>query len=332
MNPSNQKITWPPSPGLVFATLPYLKTAYNQLYRYTFHSLEVKWDMAVQRRPRIGETEEQIALEVQREVADGILEIRVALAEGEDTGTTGPEEGEDTGTTGPEEGEPSTLERTGNTQNPLDTVGLLQPIQRTNANVHRGDFVRAYNLEEQVEPGHMRNELRLIRDLRNLNHQLDTAHPQNRNVTNARLEERPTAGRHQATNYQVNINNTHNHRHTDGEIILNEHQWTVVHNIPAMQFVSSVIGALVFPPIAAIMGDILKYILPSSFIAPKVASCYSSKVIKKGILTERWGRTVIGGCLFVLLKDAFTLYCKWKKARDFGKRIIIDYKGKRNSS
>jgi hypothetical protein len=33
----------------------------------------------------------------------------------------------------------------------------------------------------------------------------------------------------------------------------------------------------------------------------------------------------------VVLKDAIVLYCKWKKARDFGKKKILDYVGKRGS-
>jgi len=28
-----------------------------------------------------------------------------------------------------------------------------------------------------------------------------------------------------------------------------------------------------------------------------------------------------------VLKDALVLYCKWKKARDFGKMKILDYVG-----
>jgi hypothetical protein len=32
-----------------------------------------------------------------------------------------------------------------------------------------------------------------------------------------------------------------------------------------------------------------------------------------------------------VLKDAVTLYCKWRKARDFGKKRIEEFKGKRTN-
>lgn len=85
-------------------------------------------------------------------------------------------------------------------------------------------------------------------------------------------------------------------------------------------------GALFFPAISAAMGDILKHSLPPRLVGRAVGSKGS-----RGLLSEKWGRTVVGGCLFVVLKDAITLYCKWKKARDFGKKKVLDYVGKRGS-
>src|SRR5580700_3076736 len=54
---------WPPSPGLAIAVLPYIRKAYNELYRIAFAELEKKWDQAVLRRPREGETIEEVAQE-----------------------------------------------------------------------------------------------------------------------------------------------------------------------------------------------------------------------------------------------------------------------------
>jgi len=45
------------------------------------------------------------------------------------------------------------------------------------------------------------------------------------------------------------------------------------------------------------------------------------------LLREKWGRTVVGGCTFVVLKDAVVLYCKWRRARDWGRRKVRDYVG-----
>ena len=93
MYPANHKISWPPSPGLVFLTIPYLRTAYNEIYRLIFSELETKWEMAVQRKPRVGETEEQVAREaVREEDEDAFFEVRVALRGEENIDPQGPNE------------------------------------------------------------------------------------------------------------------------------------------------------------------------------------------------------------------------------------------------
>jgi hypothetical protein len=89
------------------------------------------------------------------------------------------------------------------------------------------------------------------------------------------------------------------------------------------------------------MGDILALTLPSRLVDPNFGSRTVStlgifgrttgkfNLTTKGILKEKWGRSLVGGCLFVVLKDAVVLYCKWKKARDFGKRRVRDWEGRR---
>ncbi len=100
-------------------------------------------------------------------------------------------------------------------------------------------------------------------------------------------------------------------------------------NISTSRIISTVMGALFFPAVSSMMGSLLKYTLPRSWVTTKFAG-------SRGLLKEQWGRSIVGGCLFVVLKDMVTLYCKWKKARDFGSRKILDYvpkekNGKRRS-
>ncbi|KAF7720096.1 Uncharacterized protein PECH_001209 [Penicillium ucsense] len=83
----------------------------------------------------------------------------------------------------------------------------------------------------------------------------------------------------------------------------------------------TVLGALVFPAISASMGGLLKYALPKAWTTP-------SSVLEKGrpsLLQTRWGRSVVGGCMFVLLKDALVLYCRWKLAQTHRRRRVQDY-------
>lgn len=95
-------------------------------------------------------------------------------------------------------------------------------------------------------------------------------------------------------------------------------------NVSASAVASTVMGALFLPTISSVMGDLLKVTLPRDWVTKK-----SVRLGATGLLQEKWGRSIIGGCLFVVLKDALLLYCKWKKARDFGKKRVLDYVGKR---
>ncbi|KAI9929138.1 hypothetical protein ASPWEDRAFT_36892 [Aspergillus wentii DTO 134E9] len=82
-----------------------------------------------------------------------------------------------------------------------------------------------------------------------------------------------------------------------------------------------VLGALIFPAVSASMGGLLKYVLPKSWTTP-------SSVLDRarpGLLQTRWGRSVVGGCVFVLLKDALVLYCRWKLAQTHRKRKVLNY-------
>jgi hypothetical protein len=84
-------------------------------------------------------------------------------------------------------------------------------------------------------------------------------------------------------------------------------------------------GAIFFPAVAAAMGEVLKVSLPAKWVERGAGV----RVGSKGLLMEKWGRSLVGGCLFVVLKDVVTLYCKWRKAKDFGKRKVMDYVGKK---
>ncbi|KAI0904799.1 hypothetical protein F4823DRAFT_567368 [Ustulina deusta] len=66
-------------------------------------------------------------------------------------------------------------------------------------------------------------------------------------------------------------------------------------------------GALLWPGVCYGVGELMRHILPSRFVSRPLTGPAT------GLLQERWGRSFIGGCLFVVLKDAFFLYVKYKK-------------------
>lgn len=81
-----------------------------------------------------------------------------------------------------------------------------------------------------------------------------------------------------------------------------------------------VLGALAFPAVAASMGSLLGWALPSSWLGE---SNYMNG--RPALLRTKWGRSVVGGCLFVVLKDALVLYCRWRIAQGHRSRRIMNY-------
>jgi hypothetical protein len=106
--------------------------------------------------------------------------------------------------------------------------------------------------------------------------------------------------------------------------------WQIRQDIPLRQIMIHTMGALFFPAVASYSGEVLKFALPARYTYPHVG--LRSTGWHTGLLRAKWGRTIIGGCLFILLKDAVTLYVKWKRARDFGKKKILDYTGPRKTA
>ena len=82
----------------------------------------------------------------------------------------------------------------------------------------------------------------------------------------------------------------------------------------------TILGALIFPGVAAGMGGLLSYAIPASWMTS--ANWMNGR---PGLLRHRWGRSVVGGCMFVVLKDALVLYCRWKLAQTHRQRKIMDY-------
>lgn len=89
----------------------------------------------------------------------------------------------------------------------------------------------------------------------------------------------------------------------------------------------TVLGAIAFPTIAGISGELLRLALPRSWTTAALGGP-RGRMVSKGLLQQKWGRSLIGGCLFVVLKDCVTLYVKWKMAQLHRQRRVVDYQGK----
>lgn len=122
----------------------------------------------------------------------------------------------------------------------------------------------------------------------------------------------PGVGPENAANAPNQQQNGHVHR------LLGERGDLIVEGTSSLG--QSIFGALTFPAVAAGMGELLNLVLPTSWLG-------TTKVIKgrPGLLQTKWGRSVIGGALFVVLKDALVLYCRWRLAQSHQHRRIMDY-------
>ena len=88
----------------------------------------------------------------------------------------------------------------------------------------------------------------------------------------------------------------------------------------------TIMGALIFPTISAAMGALLQVALPRSWTTPPGRwDRYPA-----GFLQSRFGRSIVGGCLFVVLKDTLMFYSRYRLAQDHKKRRIVDYDAKKS--
>jgi len=101
--------------------------------------------------------------------------------------------------------------------------------------------------------------------------------------------------------------------------------------ISSARIADTVVGALLFPTICRIMGEVLRLGLPLSWTTPRIAAAgrwaqmLAPTSSPTGLLQTRWGRSIVGGCLFVVLKDAVRIYCRWRMAQAFRRRHVLNY-------
>ncbi|RPB21023.1 hypothetical protein L211DRAFT_841004 [Terfezia boudieri ATCC MYA-4762] len=89
-----------------------------------------------------------------------------------------------------------------------------------------------------------------------------------------------------------------------GEVIVENHNIVV----QGSNVTNSIVGALLLPSVSALMGSLLGRI----------------PALRKK-LPESFHRSILGGCLFVILKDCITLYYKFKRAQQHRSRMILNY-------
>ena len=99
--------------------------------------------------------------------------------------------------------------------------------------------------------------------------------------------------------------------------------------ITGTKIAHTMIGALLFPTISAAMGEVLQVVLPKTWISPptlpSIMARSGYRITPSGLLQTRWGRSLVGGCLFVVVKDAVRIYCRWRMAQAFRQRRVMNW-------
>lgn len=255
-----------------------------------FCGLIKEWDQATQRKPREGETAEQVAQEAERERRDnedeGILEIGLEMVEEVDE-------------------EQDIADHHPVMVNPEDVRLLQEIIARGN----RGNDILGPVPDPQLHQQPRAEGPERVDQLRPVMREND--------------QPQPALGGQQLVPNQPQANQPRpNQPQGDDDALWEFHQ-----NINLRTLATAVMGALFFPAASSVMGEVLKYSLPRNWVMRPTLGVKTLPAV--GLLQEKWGRSMVGGALFIVLKDAVLLYCKWRKAKSQGMRRVVDFAGKR---
>lgn len=83
---------------------------------------------------------------------------------------------------------------------------------------------------------------------------------------------------------------------------------------------NTIVSALILPGISFAAGEALRLVLPAKFtsLSPR------SQILRQrpGLLQQQWGRSLVGGCLFVVLRDIVRVYAKSRKVAAMESRRV----------
>lgn len=78
---------------------------------------------------------------------------------------------------------------------------------------------------------------------------------------------------------------------------------------PFSDIMTAMATQLLLPRISGIVGQLLEISLPRAWV---VRPPHRRPT---GLLQEKWGRSLVGGCLFIILRDAVNLYTKYRRVQ-----------------
>ncbi|KAH6610087.1 hypothetical protein Trco_000107 [Trichoderma cornu-damae] len=88
---------------------------------------------------------------------------------------------------------------------------------------------------------------------------------------------------------------------------------------------NSIVGALLLPGISFAMGEALRLMLPRSWTTAPARTHWlfgPSPSGRPGLLQQQWGRSLVGGCLYVVLSDVIRVYSKSRQVAAMQNRKV----------
>lgn len=330
---------WPPSAALTFVVLPYFRSAYDEYMKRVWSPHERRWLAEV--KPRLGEepaTAQNDGAEVadagDAEDADVMINIGLNWADDDEEEEVVVEEDEDT-----DDDEMPELEDI-----PIPDVqqapALHAPPQDDLVHALHAHAEARRQLAEFIgadEGPAVRRQVRQLAELearREAEEDANALPPQQAQPAPAPAPAQPV----------------HQHRRHEIDLLAS-----------ARRVAESIMGALLYPTVAAGCGELLRLLLPLTWTVatkrlhiPPNSNTYAAtglldrllwgfgrsneagarsggetRIVPTGLLQTKWGRSVVGGCLFVVVKDMVRVYCRWRMAVSFRERRIRDWDRKK---
>lgn len=97
---------------------------------------------------------------------------------------------------------------------------------------------------------------------------------------------------------------------------------------------NAVVSALILPGVSFAMGEALRLVLPKAWTSSASRnpwSLYAGMGGRQGLLQQQWGRSLVGGCLYVVLKDVVRVYAKSRRVATMGNRRVKNVDRKRGN-
>ncbi|OAA61808.1 Zinc finger, RING/FYVE/PHD-type [Niveomyces insectorum RCEF 264] len=303
--------SWPPSPAWALVAMPYISLAYSTAYYDCFGALEDRLNRALRARSETGP-----------EPANGPMP---------DNEHAGPDPANDPAGENPERGGiGATLRRIGNVlANALhhqddiviENVGAAAAFGdgedvAIQLEIVMGDAGEPQDDEEIVEAdGPVDGEARLPPNMLGFGPDGDGQAPD--------ADQGNQAGDNNANGPDADGNDNGNGNGNANEPAVDANRGVMMFSDVLVAMTTQ----LLLPRIAAMCGQLLGGVVPRSWVTRPDAKRPG------GLLQERWGRSLVGGCVFIVLRDAWRLYTKYRRVQVKQHRKIknVDRRKKRAS-